>query len=520
MSATARERMEQLLQGRAREALSDRLQSDPWWRALVVQAQLVLEPAERASWLGTARFDAAAELARCSAAPVEVRDWIHLGLARLAMLGSDVAMHVRIVASAEELGGRAVADLLRAWHALLLGDVPDALDRQLAGDSPALRIEYAVVEAERQLLCGELEEATRVARRASRMARTEALPQWNYLAGLTLARVRRRRGESHRAARITEALLRVCPKVWSQPLLFELEVCSGQWPLPDPIEASADSVRALYRAAQEGNHARFRGIADGLTERLGDHRQRADVLLLLECLDPRTPIESLSAEGRGFVLGECTDAPHALHCAASGPALRGRAPSVIWVLASTDGTARRVIEGGIGLVDAERVEREGKHGRTERLIAELALAGGPVPQPELFRRIYGFDYEAAPHEGLWRVLLHRARKLLSGTGAIERTGNALCLVVRTPFAVPDPRTTIPVSDQILRRLSTHPWASARTLAGHLALPLRTVQEALRQLVSEGACASVRRGSHVQYRVEDTTFQEATDLSVAAEQDSP
>ncbi|MEM7609884.1 MAG: hypothetical protein AAF411_31440, partial [Myxococcota bacterium] len=176
MSATARERMEQLLQGRAREALSDRLQSDPWWRALVVQAQLVLEPAERASWLGTARFDAAAELARCSAAPVEVRDWIHLGLARLAMLGSDVAMHVRIVASAEELGGRAVADLLRAWHALLLGDVPDALDRQLAGDSPALRIEYAVVEAERQLLCGELEEATRVARRASRMARTEALP--------------------------------------------------------------------------------------------------------------------------------------------------------------------------------------------------------------------------------------------------------------------------------------------------------------------------------------------------------
>jgi len=66
-----------------------------------------------------------------------------------------------------------------------------------------------------------------------------------------------------------------------------------------------------------------------------------------------------------------------------------------------------------------------------------------------------------------------------------------------------------IPDPVLRALATLGATSANATADALRMPLRTVQAVLQQLVAEGACSIERDGRHVAYRIEDTTFSEAT-----------
>ena len=100
------------------------------------------------------------------------------------------------------------AELGRAWCALM-GGAAAGLDAELAAlfarasasRDPARVIEATALRAMAALSLGNLPEAVAFARRASRMARTEALPPSELLANLVLGRVRRRSGKPHLAAR-------------------------------------------------------------------------------------------------------------------------------------------------------------------------------------------------------------------------------------------------------------------------------------------------------------------------------
>jgi predicted ArsR family transcriptional regulator len=62
---------------------------------------------------------------------------------------------------------------------------------------------------------------------------------------------------------------------------------------------------------------------------------------------------------------------------------------------------------------------------------------------------------------------------------------------------------------LLRHLATPGGATARELAERLDVPLRSVQQALKELTADGACVSAREGRKVAYTIEDTTFCELT-----------
>jgi hypothetical protein len=51
--------------------------------------------------------------------------------------------------------------------------------------------------------------------------------------------------------------------------------------------------------------------------------------------------------------------------------------------------------------------------------------------------------------------------------------------------------------------------SAKDTSQQLGLPLRSAQAALEALVATGACTRERNGRAIEYRVDDTTFQEPT-----------
>src|SRR6185503_16180147 len=97
----------------------------------------------------------------------------------------------------------------KSWRALLHGEVGGLDERAQAIEKHALALKIAplVIDASVQqalsaTLSGEVEKATQVARRASRMARTEALPQQEFLAHLVLARARRLSRLAHLSIRI------------------------------------------------------------------------------------------------------------------------------------------------------------------------------------------------------------------------------------------------------------------------------------------------------------------------------
>jgi hypothetical protein len=187
----------------------------------------------------------------------------------------------------------------------------------------------------------------------------------------------------------------------------------------------------------------------------------------------------------------------------------------VWATPATRGL--RLLRAGLGLVGpGRRLDREDPAGagttRTDTGIAVLALAGPQgVARDDFFVRVYGFRFDPELHQGALDVLVHRMRQRLGPSGEITRDRHTLtiALALGDPLVVADARCALPLSERLLRALAHASRATAQEVAETLKVPLRTVQEALQELVADGACAVDRVGRRFSYRVHDTTFTEIT-----------
>ncbi|MES1172071.1 MAG: helix-turn-helix transcriptional regulator [Bacteroidota bacterium] len=434
----------------------------------------------------------------------------------------------------------------RLWQRFLAGDTSgeegdakalfDEASRQRA--APQV-IESAVLRALLALSAGSTDEAVELARRASRMAQSEALPQLEYLANVTLARVRRYSGRPHLALHILAALGRVAPPAWSGWIGWETLLGGGEVTRKDnpesalhgaPAMVAERSLAALITAARGGDRAVFDDAAATLESAAGVWPDLArEVQALLAALDPMR--ETIPDFARPWSRGETAIIPCGLHGIGipqgAGSETEG---ATAFVLAKPGAEGRRFLRPGLTFAQSARLlardsaKTTAGGVRTETGIAALALAGEPGTTREVFfRSVYGFPFVAHRHQAVLDVLCHRMRTLLGDAGEVRRdsgdaaaaadphaaSGPSLSLVLRRPVVVPDMRCALPTADRVLRALATLGTTSASSAADSLRMPLRTVQAVLQQLVAEGACSIERDGRRVAYKIEDTTFTEIT-----------
>lgn len=374
--------------------------------------------------------------------------------------------------------------LCEAWLALRSGSPAVGLQAASTaareGGHAALAVECAAVSALQAVRDGDVRAAMKHARRASRMGRTESLPQPEYLAGLVLARVRRTAGYPHLSARILSSLQRTISPHWLPWLTWEL-VLAGSAPQGEAAEA----VTAARQAASQRDErtvdlevARARMALDGFDAIARD----ATAIGRLLRTDEDDPVDAL---------------PFA--------AFAGDA----YVLCAPDAPGRRIRAAALPLYEHTLLEEEGlKQRRCATLASVLGLAGGVLDEAECFQKVYGFDYVPEMHRGSFDVLLHRSRAMLDGLAELHRESDAVTMQVRAPFAVPDPRSRESVEARLLRALGNGE-SSARAVAKATGLSVRQTQILLKSLAEEGECAVERRGRELHYHVEDTTFSEPT-----------
>jgi hypothetical protein len=438
------------------------------------------------------------------------------------VLRSTAELATRIATESSTAQARAWARLARHWAALANAEVlEDAPLTELEHGARALRLAELVVtsaslralaQAERE----SFDEAVASARRACRMARTEALPESEHLAGLTLARLRRQTGRPYLCARIAGALRRIASPAWRPWIDWELVLASGAEAMEHAPIGPACDLLAMVEHAAAGDRAAFEKSADRVrsaTHGLAPFAR--DARRLLTAIDPSRSPAGDDARLLRWVTGvDALSAPPyglaGIETLSDGSV---SSPAGALVVAAPDGPGRRVLHIAVGLV-ARHVEgrllEEGQAGRPEAVLSALALAGPTgLEDAELFRAVYGFAYAPAIHRGSFDVAIHRARARLGSFGDLERGGGRMQLVVRTSFAVADPRSIGGIDDRVLALVASTGKVSARDAAKSLGIPLRTVQGSLRDLVDSGACRPERDGRRVIYCVEDTTFQEPT-----------
>jgi len=496
-----------------------------------------------ARWQALPTHDPAPDPARVAALPVSADTAIPIALAcsigeltAIAAFDRDalaqwIAIHERVPSSPLS---RLPLELAHAYAALMRGDT-DAQDliataRDLETRAAAARLAHLVIDAATlaalaALTAGELDTATAIARRASRMARTESLPQHEYLAHLVLARLRRYTGHPHLATRILAALARVAPPQWHGWLRFELLLAGGE-----PAGAlDTDARRASIPAHRAATHlAQLLTATDRpalTTAHAALHQSLAgwpalarEIDDLAIALDSDAPTTHASpALARWLDATDDALPPHLLGAATLGPR-----ESAAWVAArpDPDRATRRILPLATRfLTDSEPIATATRPGRTEHTIAVLLDAGPTgLHNAELFQAVYGFAWNPVLHRSVLDVLLHRVRAALgAGEGAhaeLLHQGERVTLTLHHAIHVPDPRCERPVDDRLLRTLATHGGGTARETAESLGLPLRTVQTALKHLVDEGICITEKRGRRIEYRVEDTTFSEPTRVAPA------
>ncbi len=421
--------------------------------------------------------------------------------------------------------------LIKAWLALAEGDAGGAA--QLARQANAVasenhiapaRIEATVIQAYAAERQGDLEQATSAARTAVRMARTEDVPQWQYLAGVALARMRRLSGMPHLTARILRPMLKVAPRSWHAWIAWEA-LMAGALSLGEGVELSdaddpAGSTRALQRAlksAESGDVEGFASAAASLddTARWSSHAEDADLVLL--ALDATRPLPNGSPLEAWCVSHEPTP-PDAIRglCIdlATDPGDPGPAAFVIAGPGGPRGyhTPRRIAGLAEPLLSGEaKIERiRGKFERNLTTLATIALAGpAGIDRAELFRMVYGFEYEPEPYRGLVNSLIHRARQVLGEHGSLITEGDVYRLEFNHALVIPDPRVGQSVEELVLRVIARTNASTTKTTAENLGAPLRTIQRAVKRLVDDGGLVAERDGKLFLYDVEDTTFSEPT-----------
>ncbi len=474
-------------------AIEDRVATDPAW-----------------GWtLGCARW--AGGIAAAPGAPPADGDpralargaWI---LSRGALAAHDRRLLAGWVDFAERQGSEpTIVALLRAFRAYADGDVPaalqwaaDASERAVEEGASAVRVEaqallaLALLEADRPV------EAREVARRASRMGRTESLPQSEYLAGLALARVRRWEGRPHHAARILTALAAIAPDPWRTWAAAELWLCGDG--------AAAVAVGTDRRAPIGATLAHWLA---GTTPERPSYRPLERIASEVDALlDPDAPAPDVVERWRhGGPLPE----RHRGLLLVGGDETSVGAP---WIRLVPGRPAKRLLALGLARLDLPRLRATAKQRRTSEALAVLALAGeAGLAREAFFERVYGFAFKAVTHQGSLDVLLHRVRELIGEHGTLDRSEGGVALTVQHPCVVEGPPDETPLEQLVLRTIATHPGHGARELAKELGVALRTMQTLLGQLADEGLCDAAKDGRRLVYRVEDTTFSEPTRAAV-------
>jgi len=453
-------------------------------------------------------------------------------------LSAWIALHGSLATS--DSGPAAISlRVARLWELLLAGKT-DGLETQAKTtfeeasrrNAGAEAAEATVIRALVALSAGTLDDAAELARRASRMAHSGALPQEEYLANIVLARVGRYRGQTHLALHILAALARLAPRSWWGWIGWETLLAGGRRPRaegpggpnlsPTPSVVAEASLSDVIEAARAGARGTFDAAANRLSAAASVWPQLAqEATALLAALDPagRSAPEAMAAWQRG----ETALVPFGLQCAGVSGEPDGQTESATaYVFAQPGQPARRLLVPGLPLLGETsvlaRLSTPRSGARTETAIAALALSGeSAVPRETFFRNVYGFPFVGHRHRAVLDVLCHRMRSLLGSSGEIRRQGyeapgprsgaNAasagptITLTLREAVAVADRRCVLPFVDRVLRTLAMRGASSANDVVETLGIPLRSVQAVLQRLVSEGACAVERDGRHISYRIE-------------------
>ncbi|UJR84588.1 helix-turn-helix domain-containing protein [Sandaracinus amylolyticus] len=441
---------------------------------------------------------------------------------RLALARWDDVALARAARLAEGSRGAIETRLAALWVAWLRGEPCREEDAAaIEADAGRMRaadlvIDGASTRALALLDHDRVEEAIGVARRASRMASTEGLRGPRALAGVILARVRAVAGQSVHATRILESLGGWLPPAWSGWLASERLLASGiETAIAEddasPAARAASAIAATLEAALRGDRATFDASAAHLratSATLGPIARRARAAIGL--LDAAIDADTLDEDVAEFVRGEGARLPLGLGgLGASGV----HDDATAWILRTPGRAGRRIARAGLALAGASAISAtQRRTGREDVALAMIALAGDEgVELERLHRRVYRTPYEPESHDATLRVLAHRIGARLGSAGRVHASAGRVALVVSDAVVVPDPRCALSIEDRVLHALARRGRSTARDVAAELEVPLRSVQQAIRELVEDGACREEPQGRTVEYVVEDTTYTEPTDV---------
>ncbi len=514
----------------------------PESRALMLGLSAVRRSLDR-GFLGSPRPGDAAGVSKASAPYQRIAMRACGRMVRLAALAFDVesaAKWGRVQESLEIVKApQPWSFLCKAWTAMLGGRSAEALAHLERASEEVSRERDAAATVEATVLralCeddgGDLPAALETARRAARMAQTEACPELEYLAHLVLARLRRRSGRPHLAVHILSDLALHAPSAWHPFIAWELVIAgaldkaetllnglsavdspSSQSPAIVLVRAALDLLGAVKRA----DHALFRRAGDILREAppwLALHLEIAALVALIG-----TDSEPAPGPVLAWSRGEDGGIPFGLDGLGMLSQHVALDDTVGLVFGRPDCPGRRILRSGASLLPAaqnlETTNDEDTGGaRTETGLAVLVLAA-PVPlsRADFFRAVYGFSFVPDRHRGILDVLVHRMRSRLGEAGILERDAKDGTLVVRLTknVMVPDGRCTLAPVERLLRALAELGTTGTHQAAQRLNIPLRSVQRTLQELVADGSCEALRDGANVVYRIKDTTFTSVTSL---------
>jgi hypothetical protein len=217
---------------------------------------------------------------------------------------------------------------------------------------------------------------------------------------------------------------------------------------------------------------------------------------------------------RRWLTGEAPLPPHGLYGARAVALEIGESVADAgFLVAGPDQRARRVLGAAaplVGFVSDGDEESQRRRARTETGLAVLAFhAPEPMPLAVFFRSVYGFELNPEVHLAVLNTLVSRMRSAVGDAGVIIRGDADLSVRFRVDTALPDPRCAQPLEDRVLRVLVRMEAGTAKDAADRLGVPLRRIQEALKELTEGGACLKQRAGRQIAYVVEDTTFSPPT-----------
>lgn len=395
-----------------------------------------------------------------------------------------------------------------------------AKKNQLAG----LAIDAQCAMAIACMIGGDLTQATAISRRASRMARTEGLPQQQYLSNLLLARVRRLNGVPHLATHILNALMVIAPSPYQSWIRWERLLAGtivGDGPPPQqPVDWACGALGRVLDAAMKGEGEDLALAEKDLLMHVAPvPLVRAEAQDLCMGIDPLGSTTATSDAMSEWLKGATALPPHGLYGVEdiATEEVDANRRDVGYILAGPGRRARRVLGfakaplASADLHDEKRTDR--RRIRIETGVAVLALAAGPIADSVFFRQVYGFEHNPIVHAAVLDALVSRMRKALTGVASLERVDGALSLSFVCLARLPDPRCAQPLEDRVLRVLVRAQDGTAKDAATRLGLPLRTIQEALKELIDGGACAKRREGRKIAYVIEDTTFAPPTQSGV-------